>query len=228
MMFTTLRLLLWKDLRQHRSVLIGSLVLLALPFFGFSAVGTGAWVSPLEVVQVAGLTAMFLAMVSSATVGGTAFASERTAGSADTLQLLVPRRGVRLVASWLFAVVGIAAGFGLAAIVSLASGAWGRYDATWSMSREDLREMVLVTASVNLAAFATAWAASTVLRSPAISAALGVGAAGVIALALVSERIFSGPGGDVDLAGRIVWLESALAVVALVVGSALYLRRTEP
>lgn len=226
----TLRLLLWKDMRHHRIVLIGSTILLLMPLLyigiAFIADEEGEELSSLPgMIQIAGMFAMYLAIFSSSMVGGASFASERADGSADVLQLLVPRRGLRLASRVIFSGVALGLGIGVAIGTFIGASIIGGSGPV-EMPATEVKEQITLALSLNLAAFSVAWMCATVLRSASISACIGIAAAMLVPVVHSIWLPLASP--DAPLLGPIIVTEAIMAVVAFTVGCIIAMRRVEP
>lgn len=228
MSVSELRLLLWKDLHQHRAPVIGAGLLLVGPFVLLSTQiaidpemmrGVPAGERVRAAVNAGAAMAMFFGVLVAAVFGGAAFAGERQSGAAEVVQMLVPSRRRVLLPRAIFS---ISAG------CSVVFAATGLFIAT--LEPAELRrlslasfdeELLPVSLAVSHAvgAFGVGWACSSVGRSAAISGTIGI--AVVMSSAFYGTILGAG-------AGAAVAAMSGVGPVAFIVGCVLFLRRTEP
>jgi ABC-type transport system involved in multi-copper enzyme maturation permease subunit len=227
-----MKALLWKDYRVNRSVLLIAAVMLVGPYLAAvafaAASGRETLASPrwwCEALTNAAMISVALSLLSVSMLGANAFATERADRSAEFFAYLPPTRARALLSK---AILALSAGCAIWLVHAvLAMVVLPRLDAMSSgISLPDGTIKFLLPTAVLV--FGTAWAASTVLSSPAAAAGLSFAAPLIVGGALLTLSHFTGAPRSEDLEA---WYRAAcvtLGVFAFILFSVVYTRRVTP
>ena len=223
-----MRALLWKELRNYRTLLLLSAVFMSLPylvvvFFVNTMDGEGmpedAWIGNL---QTACVVCLGIVVVLTSFVGGNAVAGERVERSAEFMgQLPLSRRTV--ITSKAVFCLGTCVLLGLVPVVIFIILEFAIRNAPYF--QETRWPYAMITLATFL--FGVSWLMSTMLRSPTNAAACAVFSAGAIGMgvALLATKTQI----DSNALERGTWvMMPVIGVACFVIGIVYYLRRVEP
>jgi ABC-type transport system involved in multi-copper enzyme maturation permease subunit len=241
MMFPLLR----KDWRLNRVVVIAALVMSVLPY-GLS-LGNVVLNPPeyravtswdyLDAIQLAAGACLILMVPLAAAFGGTAFAAERRDRTAEFLGMLPAPRGQIIASKLVVAAACVAVLISVHLAIIVACNVLGDITGTRGRHGVSAYDAGAMAACFAVALFGLAWAASTVIRSPAIaaSAAIGVGV-GILfggiswgeRLFRMFERVSGVRASETVILTTVSAFAAALGVAAIAVSSVYYAKRVEP
>ncbi|TWT44001.1 ABC-2 family transporter protein [Phycisphaerae bacterium RAS1] len=219
--------LIWKDLRLNRLLLITAAIGLFAPYaviLTTRAVNAARHdtFTPIEQdVALAGMFSLLISILLMSVLAGNAFAGERADRSAEFLAIL-PASRLRLLASKLAVSLPAAAAFWIVNLVVLFV-VVPRLAARPMGVPDNLPTVVAMFGASAASAFGTAWFASALASNAGIPSALGI-LAPVVLAGLTS--LWVRPGEEATRAFE--WAAGAVAVLGLVIGSIVYIRREEP
>lgn len=218
--------LLWKDMWVNRSVLAYAAVALTVPYLILLIRGLfGTWDHWWHFQQLSMfvVSSMMLSTITSALLGGYAFAAERADRSAEFLAYLPPSRLATIVSKTVFA-----AGVGLALVLihlSIILYLCLSLQLPGSPGVVDL-DLLIVCMAVSTLMFGTAWLCSTVTGGPALAAGFGMlsSIAAICGMYFGLQRII--PLDTITQYFNILCI--AVGVTCYVVGTVYYIRRFSP
>ena len=221
-----MRALLWKELRNYRTLLLLSAVFMSIPYvivvcFVNTMESDGVRAMPTQNLQIASMISLAIVVVLTSFVAGNAVAGERVERCAEFMAYLPISRRTVITGKAIFC-LGTCLLMGAIPVViyvllELRSHREQFYELEWFYA--------LITMAVFL--FGVSWLLSTMLRSPTNAAACGVFSAAAISIlfGLVAERTQI----DSTALERVYWVMTpTIGIACFVVGIAYYLRRVEP
>ena len=226
--------LLKKDWRANRSIVLGSLAMIAMPYV-IVLVGDALQRSSPKTARymvqdfmAAAAGSMWLITLIAPIFGAAAFAQERRERSADFVAMLpITRR--QIVLSKFITIVSWLAVTWLANLAVLMLARWLAPEASKSLS--DLVETLVLSLAFGTMLFGVSWLLSAFLNSPAVAAGGAIGAMVGLWFCLVLIIAHAEPhGGDADdlLIGAGGVFGVLIGLAAFIGGSVYYVHRIEP
>ncbi len=220
--------LLWKDYRQNRRVLLGTSILVFLPYpatLGFCMAQTELWQQLAGVICAMSFIGVYLATGMAAFIAGNALAGERADRSAEFAGYLPIRRVDALMSKLLLAVASCAILTSVNIAIHYGTKPWALHPERWD------GEALLFTTASAILLFGVAWMVSSFSSSPAIAAASGLGTLLVLAGSLAMLDSYRIPPTGLVKHSCFDWYPLLCVVIGLACfagGTAYYLRRVEP
>ncbi|MGD8453147.1 MAG: hypothetical protein PVJ57_15115 [Phycisphaerae bacterium] len=232
-----MNVLLWKDYRLCRPVLIVGAALWAAPFLALIAFGFylrarygegGQWLSVHW--EMCGVISLGLSVFTIAMLAGEAFATERNDRSADFLAYLPISLRMNLISKGIWALGPSLLIWGLNLLIIFVLVPAFAPSATAEVTAQDgsAAVPVAVLAAVSVLAFGGAWCFSTFMSNHALAMFCGILSPFILGLLLQSLSFGLGITWLTETARPFEELAWGLGIVTIVGGSIYYLRRITP
>jgi len=217
-----MKALIWKDFMAGRTIWIGGLILMLIPYLLVAAIAAfedrPAPLNWWRVIGHAWQGSAVISMLVVAMVGGCAFSVERADRSAEFLTYLPPSRRAIVTSK---AIVAIAV---IIVVIVFNMLVLSAIENKSIVDRDDLQELCDILWSTALLIFGFSWFPSSFLKSPAISTSLG------IVMVVIFWIIFSysyrwAPSDPIEF---YIPIAIILGIGAFVGGILCYLHRAEP
>jgi hypothetical protein len=226
-----MKVLLWKDCRVNRMVIIlGTAMVLGPYVFGLGGEIYFRWRHDFawwdySLASNVAYVSLALLVVTMAMLGGNAFAAERADRSAEFLAYLPPSRWTLVASKMIVALGASLSGWALNLLTLFVVAP--RLPGVPQLMEDNPKEETVLIAALAALMFGVAWCFSSFVASPAIGTGCGFFAPFLAAGVVQGLNYFFHPAGFsfVTWYGR---LSLTVGIVAFVAGTVVYVRRVEP